>query len=40
VKRRALDEIVTRQRAAEEKRKKEAERLQPTAMALQSALVQ
>jgi hypothetical protein len=40
VKRRALDEIAARQRAADEKRRGEAERLQQTAMALQSALVQ
>ena len=39
-KRRALDQIAARQRAADEKRQQEAERLQQTAMALQSALVQ
>ncbi len=39
-KRRALDEIAARQRAADEKRRGEPERLQQTAMALQSALVQ
>jgi len=39
-KRRALDEVAARQRAADEKRQKEAERRQQTAMALQSALVQ
>jgi integrase len=39
-KRRALDQIAARQRAADEKRQQEAERLQQTATALQSALVQ
>jgi hypothetical protein len=39
-KRRALDEIATRQRAADEKRKAEAERQQPAAAASQPAVVQ
>jgi hypothetical protein len=39
-KRRALDEIAVRQRAADEKRKEKAERLEQAAAVLQSALVQ
>ena len=39
-KRRALDEIATRQRAADEKRKAEAERQQQTLMADQSVAIQ
>ena len=39
-KRRALDEIGARQRAADEKRKEKAERLEQAAAVLQSALVQ
>ena len=39
-KRRALDEIATRQRTADEKRKEEAERREQAAVASQSALVQ
>jgi hypothetical protein len=39
-KQRALDQIAARQCAADEKRREEAERLQQTTMALQSALVQ
>jgi hypothetical protein len=39
-KRRALDEIATRQRAADEKRKTEAERREQAAVLSQSALVQ
>jgi hypothetical protein len=39
-KRRALDEIAARQRAADEKRKAEGERPQQAAAAAQSAVVQ
>lgn len=39
-KRRALDEIATRQRAADEKRQQDADRLQAAAMAIPSALLQ
>jgi hypothetical protein len=39
-KRRALDEIAARQRAADEKRKAEAERQRQSAMGSQSAVVQ
>ena len=39
-KRRALDEIAVRQRAADEKRKADAERQQQTAMVPQSAVIQ
>ena len=39
-KRRALDEIATRQNAADEKRQKEAERQQEAATACQSAVIQ
>ena len=39
-KRRALDEIAARQRAADEKRKDEAERQQQAAVVSQSAVVQ
>jgi hypothetical protein len=39
-KRRALDEIAARQRAADEKRKKEAERLEDVAVTSQPAVVQ
>jgi regulator of PEP synthase PpsR (kinase-PPPase family) len=39
-KRRALDEIAARQRAADEKRKEEAEQKQQAPMASQSALIQ
>jgi hypothetical protein len=39
-KRRALDEIAARQRAADEKRKDDAERREQAAMVSQSALVQ
>jgi hypothetical protein len=39
-KRRALEEIATRQRAADEKRKKEAEQQQAEAVVLQSAILQ
>ena len=39
-KRRALDEIAARQRAADEKRKAEVERKQQTSLLCQSAVVQ
>jgi hypothetical protein len=39
-KRRALDEIATRQRAADEKRKEEAKRQQQAAVATQAAVIQ
>jgi hypothetical protein len=39
-KRRALDEIAARQRAADEKRKEEAERQHQTSMAGQTAAIQ
>ena len=39
-KQRAFDQIAARRRAADEKRREDAERLQQTAVALQSALVQ
>jgi hypothetical protein len=39
-KRRALDEIATRQRAADEKRKGDAERQQAAAVTSQSAVIQ
>lgn len=39
-KRRALDEIATRQRAADQKRKEEAERQRQASLALESAVLQ
>jgi hypothetical protein len=39
-KRRALDEIATRQNAADEKRKEEAKRQQQAAVAIQAAVIQ
>jgi hypothetical protein len=39
-KRRALDEIAARQRAADEKRQQEIERQQPGAVVSQSAVIQ